>query len=183
MLKSVRSGLILRGVLALIIGIVALAWPGITVGVFVILFSVYAFLAAVTYLGLAFRADRAGPVIGNLLIAVVSIAAGVLALAWPGLTAVALTLSVAAWALVIGATEVAMAFRRGEAAGERAMWALSGLVAVALAVALVLRPDLGALSLATLFGLFSVISGVTLLLTAAQLRSVGSVAERLASAV
>ena len=182
MLKSVRSTLILRGVLAVIIGVVAVVWPGVTVGAFVILFAVYAFLAAITDLTLAFRADRAGPVVGYLLLAALSVAAGVYALLSPGITALVLTLFVAAWALVTGVTEVVLAFRRGETAGERAMWALGGLVSIALAVALFLRPDIGALALATVFGLFSLVSGIVTLVAAAQVKSAADAVARANSA-
>lgn len=181
-MKTLRSALIWRGVLAVIIGVVAVAWPGITVGAFVILFAVYAFLAAISDLALAFRADRAGPVIGYILLAVVCAAAGIYALASPGVTALVLTIFVAAWALITGITEVVMAFRRGETAGERAMWGLGGLVSIALAIALFLRPDIGALSLATVFGLFSLIYGVATLATAAQVKSVADAAARVTSA-
>ena len=170
-MRTLRSALIWRGVLAVVIGVVAVAWPGITVGAFVILFAVYAFLSTITDLALAFRADRAGPVIGYIIVAVLSAAAGVFALASPALTALVLTVFVAAWALVTGITEVVMAFQRGEHVGERAMWALGGLVSIALAIALFLRPDIGALSLATVFGLFSLIYGATVLATAAQVTS------------
>jgi uncharacterized membrane protein HdeD (DUF308 family) len=174
--------LIWRGVLAVVIGVVAVAWPGITVGAFVILFAVYAFLAVISDLGLAFRADRAGPVIGYIVLAVLYAVAGVFALTSPGITALVLTLFVAAWALVTGIIEVVMAFLRGETAGERAMWALGGLVSIALGIALFLRPDIGALSLATVFGLFSLIYGATTLATAAQVTSVADAAARVASA-
>ena len=168
MFKSVTSALVWRGLLALAIGILSVAWPGITVGAFVILFAVYAFLAAGTEVARAFASDRAGPVAGYLLLALLSLAAGVVALAWPDITAYALTIWVAVWALVTGIVEVGLAFRAGEAAGERAMWALGGLVAVALGVVLAYRPDIGALTLATVFGLFSIVYGIFMLTLAAQ---------------
>jgi uncharacterized membrane protein HdeD (DUF308 family) len=180
-MRTLRSALIWRGVLAVIIGVVAVAWPGITVGAFVILFAVYAFLAAFSDLALAFRADRAGPVIGYIVLAVLCAVAGVYALASPTVTALVLTMFVAAWALITGIIEVVMAFRRVETAGERAMWALGGLVSIALAIALFLRPDIGALSLATVFGLFSLIYGAAMLATAAQVQSVADAATRLTS--
>src|SRR4051812_5303873 len=74
-----RSALVWRGVLAVIIGVIAVAWPGITIGAFVILFAVYAFIAAGTDTIRAFRSDRAGPVAGRLLLAGVDVAAGVAA--------------------------------------------------------------------------------------------------------
>ena len=183
MVKSLKSALIWRGVLALIVGVVAIAWPGITVGAFVILFAVYAFLSAISDLEMAFRSDRAGPVVGHILLALLDAAAGVIALVWPGATAFLLTIFVGAWALAGGVIEIVMAFRRGETVGERAMWALGGVVAIVLGVALFLHPDIGALSLATVFGLFSLIYGFAMLTTAAQARSVEKAATRLTASV
>lgn len=139
MLFSVSTALLWRGLLALAIGIVSVVWPNITVGAFVILFAVFAFVAAGSDAARAFSSDRAGPVAGYLLLALLSLAAGVIALLWPGLTALVLTLVIAVWALVTGIIEVALAFRQGETAGERAMWALGGLVSLALGVVLALR--------------------------------------------
>lgn len=182
MFRSVSSSLLWRGLLAIAVGIVSVAWPGITVGAFVILFAVYAFLAAGTDVARAFSADRAGPVAGYLLLGLLSLAAGVVALVWPDITAYALTIWVAAWALVTGLVEVGLAFGRGEPAGQRAMWALTGLVSVALGVVLAYRPDIGALTLATVFGLFSIFYGISALVLAAQARRVGNTAGRLTHA-
>jgi hypothetical protein len=60
-----------------------------------------------------------------------------------------------------------------------AMWALGGLVSIALGVVLAIRPDIGALTLATVFGLFSIVYGVSALILAAQSRRVGNAAKRL----
>ena len=101
----------------------------------------------------AFSSSRAGPVFGYLLLAILSVAAGIVALAWPNITALVLVIWVAAWAVVTGVIEVALAFRQVATAGDRAMWAITGLVSVALGIVLFIRPDIGALSLATVFGL------------------------------
>jgi uncharacterized membrane protein HdeD (DUF308 family) len=170
------SSLLWRGLLAVVVGVVSVGWPGITVGAFVILFAVYAFLAAVTDGIRAFAGDRAGPVVGYLLLALLSVAAGVIALAWPGITALVLTLWVAAWAFVTGVVEVSMAFRGGEPAGARAMWVLLGLVSVALGVVLAIRPNIGALTLATVFGLFSIIYGVSAIAFGVEVRRTGKAA-------
>src|SRR6266516_3929163 len=98
MFKSVSTSLILRGVLAIIVGIIALAWPGVTILALVILFAIYAFIAAGLEAMRAFGSATAGPVIGHLLLALVDLAAGVIALVWPGPTA--LVLIVAIWAVV-----------------------------------------------------------------------------------
>jgi uncharacterized membrane protein HdeD (DUF308 family) len=176
---SLSSSLLWRGLLAIAVGIVSVIWPNITVGAFVILFAVYAFIAAGTDVMRAFSSKRAGPVAGYLLLAVLSLAAGVVALVWPGITAVALVLWIGAWALITGVVEVAMAFPQGQTAGSRAMWSLSGLVSIALGVVLFIHPDIGAASLATVFGLFSIVYGVSAVVLSVQARNAASTARRL----
>jgi uncharacterized membrane protein HdeD (DUF308 family) len=173
---SLSTSLLWRGLLAIAVGIVSVAWPDVTVGAFVIVFAVYAFIAAAMDSVIAFSSRRAGPVVGYLLLALISVAAGVVALIWPGITAFVLVIWIAAWALVTGIVEVVLAFRRGETAGERTLWAITGLVSVALGIVLFIRPDIGALSLATVFGLFSLVYGISALVLSFQARKTGSVA-------
>ena len=79
MFKSVSTSLIVRGILAVIVGIVAVAWPGVTVLALVILFAVYAFMAAGLQAARAFSSRTVGPVFGHLLLGLVDLAAGVIA--------------------------------------------------------------------------------------------------------
>jgi len=170
MLKSLSTSLIVRGLLALGIGFVALAWPGVTVFALVVLFAVYAFMGAGLEAVSAFGSRTVGPVFGHLMLGLVDIAAGAVALAWPGPTALVLVLLVAGWAIATGLLEVFAAFGTGEQAGTRAMFVLGGLVSVAFGVVLFARPDMGALSLALLFGLFNLIAGSSMLVRGIDLR-------------
>jgi uncharacterized membrane protein HdeD (DUF308 family) len=160
MLKSVSTNMIARGILAIIVGIIAIAWPEITVYALVILFAVYAFIASGFHLLRSFTGDRAGPVLGDLLLALVHLAVGVVALVWPQPTALVLVMVVAAWAVVTGLVEFFAGFGRGETAGTRAMFILGGLVSIAFGVVLFTNPSIGAVTLALLFGLFSLIYGI-----------------------
>jgi Short repeat of unknown function (DUF308) len=99
MFKSLSTSLIARGILAVVVGIIALAWPSVTVLALVILFAVHAFIAAGLQAVRAFSSRTAGPVIGHLLLGLVDLAAGVIALAWPGPTALVLVLIVGVWAI------------------------------------------------------------------------------------
>ena len=170
MFKSLSTSLILRGLLALGVGVVALAWPGVTVLALVVLFAVYAFIGAGLELVNAFSSRDAGPVFGHLVLGLVDIAAGVVALAWPGPTALVLVLLVAGWAIVTGVLEVFAAFGTGEEAGTRAMFIIGGLVSVAFGVVLFAHPAMGAVSLALLFGLFNLIAGSWMLVDGIELR-------------
>jgi len=171
MLKSTSTSMIVIGVLAIIAGIVALAWPGVTVLALVIIFAVYAFSDAVTQGARAFSSGTAGPVFGHLLLGLVDIAAGVVAVAWPGPTALVLVLVVGIWAVIGGAAEFALGFAAGETAGTRALFLLGGLVSIAFGVVLFSRPNVGAVTIAVLYGLFALTYGVTQITAGIQLRS------------
>ena len=106
MLKSLSTSLIVRGILAVIVGIIALAWPSVTVLALVILFAVYTFIASGLQAARAFSSRNAGPVFGHLLLGLVDLAAGVIALAWPGPTALVLVLIVGVWAIIAGLVEI-----------------------------------------------------------------------------
>ncbi len=170
MFKSLSTSMILRGILAFAVGIVALAWPGVTVLALVILFAVFAFIAAGLEAMRAFSSAKVGPVAGHLLLGLVDVAAGVVALVWPGPTALVLVLIVATWAVVGGVFELAAGFGHGKAAGTRALYLLGGLVSVAFGVVLFARPGLGAVTLAILFGLFNLVYGVWQFVLGIELR-------------
>jgi uncharacterized membrane protein HdeD (DUF308 family) len=165
------SSLVWRGLFAIAIGVVAIAWPNITIGAFVVLFAVAAFASAAWQAVTAFSSDGAWPVIGHLLLAVIDVAAGIVALAWPGITAYVLTIWVGAWAIVTGGIEFATAFGAGETAGERALFGLGGLVSIALGIVLFARPDSGAVALAQVFGLFAFIYGIAAIVSAISLHN------------
>ena len=173
MLKNASTSLIVRGVLALIVGVIAIAWPNVTILALVILFAVYAFLDAGLELARAFSSGRAGPVIGHLLLALLGLAAGVIALVWPSPTALVLTLVVGVWAVMGGLLGIFAGFGPDETAGTRAMFIVTGLIWVAFGVVLFAHPDAGAVTLALLFGLFSLIAGGTMITQGIELRRTG----------
>ena len=178
MFKSTSTSLILLGILAVIVGIIAIAWPGVTILALVILFAIYAFMAAGLQAARAFSSRTAGPVFGHLLLGLIDLVAGVIALAWPVPTALVLVIVVAAWALVGGFAEVFAAFQIGETAGTRALFILGGLVSIAFGVVIFARPNVGAVTLALLFGLFSLIYGVSQITTGVELRRTGQTADK-----
>ena len=170
MLKSLSTSLILRGILALAVGVMALAWPGVTVLALVILFAVYAFMASGLQAMRAFSSRTAGPVAGHLLLGLVDLAAGVIALAWPGPTALVLVLIVASWAVAGGLAEIYAGFAASAPGETRALAILGGLVSVAFGVVLFAHPVIGALTIALLFGLYTLVYGARQLATGIQLR-------------
>jgi uncharacterized membrane protein HdeD (DUF308 family) len=170
MLKSLSTALILRGIVAVALGIIALVWPGVTVLTLVVLFAVSAFIASGVQAMLAVNSTGGGRVAGHLLLGLADLAAGVIALAWPGPTALVLVLIVGCWAVFAGLFGIFVAFRADELARSRALFILSGLGAVAFGVSLFARPAMGAVALALLFGLFSLTNGAGLIMQGIGLR-------------
>jgi uncharacterized membrane protein HdeD (DUF308 family) len=170
MLKSLSTSLVVRGLLALAVGIVALAWPRVTVLALVVLFAASAFVWAAFELVSAFSSDDAGPAFGHLVVGLVDVTAGVVALAWPGPTALVLVLVVASWAIATGVVEIIAAFGRDEDAATRAAFVVGGLVSMAFGAVLFAHPDMGAISLALVFGLFNLIAGSWMLVRGIELR-------------
>jgi uncharacterized membrane protein HdeD (DUF308 family) len=173
MFKSASTSLILLGVLAIVVGIIALAWPGVTVLALVIMFAVYAFIDAGLQAMRAFSSATAGPVAGHLLLGLADLAAGAIALIWPAPTALVLVLVVAVWAFTGGFFEIFAAFSAGETAGTRALFIIGGLVSVAFGVVLFARPGVGAVTLALLFGFFSLMYGTSQIVTGVQAHRTG----------
>jgi uncharacterized membrane protein HdeD (DUF308 family) len=168
--RHTTSSSVLLGILAIIVGLMALVWPGVTVLALVLLFALYAFAAAGMQAMHAFSSRTAGPVIGHLVLALLDFAAGLFVVAWPGPTALVLLLIVGIWAVVGGTFEFLAAFRAGEPASLRTLLTLGGLVSVAFGVVILARPGIGALTLALLFGLFAFTYGIWQLTIAVELR-------------
>jgi uncharacterized membrane protein HdeD (DUF308 family) len=112
-------------------------------------------------------------VFGHLLLGLVDLAAGVIALAWPGPTALVLVLVVGIWAVIAGIVEIAAAFAAGEPAGTRALFILAGLISIAFGVVLCARPDMGAIALALVFGVFNLIAGIWMIVQGIEVRRTG----------
>ena len=170
-MSTTSRSLIGTGVFAVVIGLIAVIWPGLTIGAFVGIFALYATVTAVAEAATAFSRRRFGPVAGHLLLAVIDVAAAVLALAWPGLTAQFLVYLVAAWAVVRGVTGTGFAFAmRGAPAGARTWVGLGGVIDVVLGLTLFAQPLAGAFALTWVFGMFALIAGAMAIAYGYQMR-------------
>jgi uncharacterized membrane protein HdeD (DUF308 family) len=158
----------IRGALAAVLGIVAIAWPGITIGVAVALFVIYCFVDAIVQLIATFGMGRsAGSRVVTVLVAIVDIGAAVVAIAYPGITAEVLVVVIGLWALVSGVLELAAAWRLRDADTAAGWLTLGGVLSVVAGVLLVAAPDIGAFTIALVFGFYLLAYGVSLLIAAA----------------
>jgi len=162
----------LRGVAGIIFGILAFVMPGITLATLILLFGIYALADGVLDVIAAVRGGRRQEERwwALLIEGLVSIAAGVVALARPGLTAVVLLYLIAAWAIVTGVFELVAAFRlRHRITGE--LWlALSGVASIVFGVLIAMFPGAGALAVVLWIGAYAIVFGALLLGLAFRLR-------------
>jgi uncharacterized membrane protein HdeD (DUF308 family) len=164
---------LLRGLLAVLFGLVTLFVPGVSLVVLVLLYGAYAFVDGILAIVAAFRRrhSQEGPRWAYFLLGLLGIGAGVVTLFWPGITALVLLYVIAAWALVGGVFEIIAAVRlRKEITGEWLL-ALSGIAHIALGVLLVLFPAAGALALVLWIGAAALIYGFVLVALAFRLRT------------
>jgi uncharacterized membrane protein HdeD (DUF308 family) len=162
----------LRGLVAVLFGIAAFVWPGITLWALVAIFGAYALVDGIFAVIEAFRRDVVGERWWALLFeGFVGIAIGILTFAWPRLTAMGLLYLIAFWAIVTGVFEVITAIRlRHELRGEW-MMALIGVLSVAFGFLLVAFPLAGALSVVLIIGLYAVVTGALMIALGFKLRS------------
>lgn len=155
--------LVIRGLAAILFGALTLAMPGISLLVLIMLWAAYAVVDGVFALVLAVRRTRTGRSWGWLLFeGLAGIAAGVVAVLWPDITAMALLYVIAAWAILTGIAEIAVALQlRRQIQGEWVL-VLSGLLSVAFGVLLAVFPDTGALAVLWMIGAYAIAFGLLL---------------------
>ena len=163
-LGNVRS-LVIRGLAATAFGLLTLVWPGLTLLVLVILFGAYALVDGISDLLVLMRHRRGerGVRTLSLVIAIVSIGAGIITLLWPDITALALLLVIAGWALATGVLHLVAAFRLRRHINNEWLYVLNGIVALMLGVILVITPGEGALGITWVIGWMALLRGVLLL--------------------
>ena len=139
--------IVLRGVCAVLFGVGAFAWPGITLAVLVLLYGAYALVEGVLAVAWALVGRQAGPFPwGVLLAGLAGVAVGVVTFLYPGLTGLALLYLIAAWAIVRGVFEIIAAFHLRKEIDNEWLLGLSGLLSLALGVVLMAAPGAGALA-------------------------------------
>ena len=158
---------LLRGIFAIIFGLVALLDPRIALLALIYVFAAYAIIEGILSLFVAIVERNHLPRWGWLVVeGIAGIIVGILAFVWPGLTALILLFFIAAWAIVTGVMEIAAAFTTGS-------WllALAGVLSVVFGIILFVHPGSGMLALLWLLGIYAIIYGIVIIVHAFQLRA------------
>jgi uncharacterized membrane protein HdeD (DUF308 family) len=160
----------LRGVLAILFGILTFILPGVALATFVILFSAYMLVDGVFAIVAAVRAAQRHERWGLLIVeGIVDMVVGIVAFLWPVSAIFAFVIMIAAWAIVSGGLMIGAAFRLNLSHG-RWLLAIAGLVSVLFGIALAVAPGAGALALTLWVGAYAVVFGIALIALAFRLR-------------
>ncbi|HZC30539.1 MAG TPA: DUF308 domain-containing protein [Gaiellaceae bacterium] len=178
-LAHIWKAMALRGVVAIAFAAVVLVWPGIGLATLIALVGAFAlvtgFATVASALTVPMRpAHRAWVAFEGL----VGLAAGVAVIVWPNLSAVGLLYAIAAWAVALGLIELGLAFVLPLSGGRSLLLLLSALVTGFFGVVMFARPGAGAIALLALIGAFALITGITQIACALELRRVAGQLER-----
>ena len=175
---------LVRGIAAILFGVMALVWPGPTLAVLVIMFGAYVLVDGISLLVALIRGDvlarRHAWAVG--IMGVLGIVAGIVTFLWPDATALSLLFVVAFWAIAMGVFQMitAIALRR-EIDGEFWM-GLGGLLSVVFGAYLILFPGAGLLSLVWLVGVWAIAFGASSVGLAFRLRGIDRELQKVAPA-
>ena len=163
---------VIRGIAAIVFGIIAFAYPGLTVATLVLFFGAWVLIDGIFRVVGAIGHRASDPDWGwHIVIGIIGIIVGLLTFHAPQITALALVIYIAAWALMIGASEIALAVKlRREIKGEWFL-ILMGLASIVFAIVLLWNPVVGAAAVIWLIAWYAVVLGVLAIFFGFRLRS------------
>ncbi len=162
--------LAIRGIIAVIFGLLAIVWPGLFAEAFIILFGIF-FLAHGLFVLFSAADMREEAHRGSLVIqAIFTILIGLLIFSLPGVTLTVIVWIVAFWALIAGIFEMAAVFKLPAGTVGKGLLFLSGLLAVIIGLILLAHPGAGIIAVLWLIGIYAILAGLTMLGLAFRLR-------------
>ncbi len=155
---------LLRGVAALMFGVLSLVWPGISLAMLILLFGAYALVDGI----FALTAAIVGR--GNtdirwwlVLVGLVGIGIGIVTFLWPGLTALTLLYFIASWVIATGVLQIVGAIELRNVIEDEWWLILDGALSVLFGIFLFIMPGAGALALIWLIALFAIAFGILMI--------------------
>lgn len=164
--------LLIRGIAAVIFGILAFLWPGLTVVVLVILFGAYAFVDGVFAIVAAVRAAQAHERWWPLVLeGIVGLAIAAITFYDLRLTALALYFTIAAWAFITGILEIAAAIQLRKAIANEWLLIVAGACSILFGVLMLWHPVAAALAIVWIIATYAIVFGVIMIALAFRLRA------------
>ncbi|MCB0209876.1 MAG: HdeD family acid-resistance protein [Anaerolineae bacterium] len=166
--------LVLRGIFALIFGIIAIVWPGLTILSLTFVFGFYALLDGIFALAATWSNHSHERWWLLLIEGLLSLAAGVVAFIMPGVTALALLTVIAVWAVLTGILEIVAAVRLRQEMQNEVWLGLAGLASIIFGVLLVVWPGAGLVTISWIVGFYAVIFGLAMMVLGFRLRGMNN---------
>jgi uncharacterized membrane protein HdeD (DUF308 family) len=163
---KMRWALGINGLLAVVLGVMLLAWPGISVLALTIVFGVYALATGLVAFGSAFRSELKEERGSLILSGLLGIVVGIVVLAWPNISALALLYVIGVYAVLLGLTVIVASFQLPVDGRDTALMILSGIVFIAFGIVIFAKPGAGALAVLALIAAFFLITGLSQLVLA-----------------
>ena len=163
--------LLLRGILAVLFGILAFTWPGLTLLTLVILYGAYAAIDGIVALAAAFGGGQGASRWWLAIVGIVGIAAGLTAFYWPGITALVLITLIGAWTLAHGIMEIIGAIKLRHEIDNEWLLIFSGLLSVLFGIFVLAQPGAGALALVWLIAAYAVAFGILMIALSLRLKN------------
>ena len=156
--------IVLRGVAAVLFGVLAFVLPGITLAVLVIVWGAYALADGILSLIAAYRVrDQGNPFWSLVIVGLLGIAAGIVTFIWPGMTALLLLIFIAAWAIVMGIFQIIAAIRLRKEIQNEWLLGLSGVLSVLFGITMFVQPGAGAIAVIWVIAAYAIVFGVLLI--------------------
>jgi len=160
LISKYRTMFLFRGIAAVLFGIIALVWPKMTLSVLVFVFGVFAVISGITAVVAALRNTEFpgwGWLLGE---GILGILAGAIALAWPGITALAFLYLIAFWAILTGILALVAPLAYPMSGGRGVLSVLSGLVSIVFGILIAAQPSSGLLAVVWLIGVYAIVVGI-----------------------
>ena len=174
LIGNYRTMFLFRGIAAVLFGVITLVWPKMSLTALVLVFGVFAVINGITAVAAAFRnTDEQGW--GLLLLqGILGIVAGVIALVWPGITALAFLYLLAAWAIITGILEFIAPLSFPMSTGRGVLMALAGVLSVVFGILIAAQPSSGLLAVVWLIGVYAIVFGIMYIVVYFQSRSLAA---------
>ncbi|GAA1142107.1 hypothetical protein GCM10009630_45840 [Kribbella jejuensis] len=157
--------LLVRGVIGIVFGILAIAWPISTAIALAVLWGIWAVTDGIGSIAQAFQPDHRGSRLWLIALGVIALIAGFFAIVHPGMTAATLTWILGIWLIIRGIFELSGAFFSQQPM-PRWLLVLNGLLSILIGILFAANPGRGAVTIATLLGITALIWGAVLLAVA-----------------
>src|SRR5207342_1982116 len=161
--------LLLRGIAGIVFGVLAFAWPGLTLLTLILFYGAFALVDGVLAIIAAITGGAPAPRWWLAIVGLLGIAAGLLTFLMPGLSALVLLFFIAGWAIATGVLQIIGAIQLRKEIDNEWLLILGGAFSVLFGVCMMLAPGAGALALVWVIGIYSVVTGVVLVALAFRL--------------